>query len=47
MSDSDVTVHRGQCLLVENLADQTQILEHQNLRTVGNRDARRFLPAVL
>ena len=47
MADRDVALHRGQRLLVEYLADQPEILEHQHLRTVGDGDAGGFLAAVL
>ena len=47
MPDGDVALHRGQRLLIENLADQAEVLEHQHLRAVGDGDARRFLAAVL
>ena len=47
MSDGDVAFHRGQRLLVEDLADQAEILEHQYLGAVGDGDARGLLPAVL
>ena len=36
MSDGDVAVHCGQRLLVEDLADQAEILEHQYLGAVGH-----------
>ena len=45
--DGDVALHRGQRLLVEDLADQTEILEHQHLRSVGDGDARGLLAAML
>ena len=47
MPDGDVALHRGQRLLVEDLADQPEILEHQHLRPVGDRDARGLLAAML
>ncbi len=47
MADGDVAGHGGQGLLVEHLADQAEILEHQHLGAVGDGDAGRFLPAVL
>ena len=47
MPDRDVALHRGKRLLVEYLADQAEILEHQHLRTVGNGDAGGFLATVL
>ena len=39
--------HGGQRLLVEDLADQAEVLEDQHLRAVGDGDARRLLAAVL
>ena len=47
VADGDVALHRGERLLVEHLADQAEILEHQHLRAVGDGDARRLLPSVL
>src|SRR6185436_12929288 len=47
VADGDVALHRGQRLLIEDLADQAEVLEHEDLRTVGDGDARRFLAAVL
>ena len=47
MPDGDVALHGGQRLLVEHLADQAEVLEHQHLRTVGDGDTCRFLAAVL
>ena len=47
VADGDVALHRGERLLVEHLADQAEILEHQHLRAVGDGDARGFLAAVL
>ena len=47
MPDSDVPVQRGKGLLVEDLRDQAEILEHHDLRAVGDRDARGLLAAVL
>ena len=47
MPDGDVTLHGGQSLLVEHLADQAEVLEHQHLRAVGDGDAGGFLAAVL
>jgi hypothetical protein len=44
MPDGDVAVHGRQRVLVEDLTDQTEVLEDQYLGTVGNRDARRFWP---
>jgi len=45
--DRDVTFHCGQRLLVEDLTDQAEILEHQHLRPVRDGDAGSFLAAVL
>ena len=47
MPDGDVALHGRQRLLVEDLADQAEILEHQHLRAVGDGDARGLLAAVL
>ena len=48
VTDGDVAFHRGQCLLIEHLADQTQVLLNtRTLRPVGYGDARRLLPPVL
>ena len=47
MPDRDVTFHRSERLFVEYLADQTQILEHDHLRAVGDGDTCGFLAAVL
>ena len=47
MTDRDVSGHCGQRLLVEHLADQPEILEHQHLRSVRDGDTGRFLSAVL
>jgi len=47
MSDGDVTWHRCEGLLVEHLADQPEILEHQHLGAVGHRNAGSFLTTVL
>jgi len=47
VSDGDVTGHRAEGLFVEDLADETEVLEHQHLGTVGHRDARGLLAAVL
>src|SRR5271165_3520642 len=47
MPDSDVAFHRRQRLLVEYLTDQTEILEHQHLRSVCDGDAGGLLAAVL
>ena len=45
--DGDVALHGGQRLLVEHLADQAEILEHQHLGAVGDGDARGLLATVL
>ena len=47
MPDGDVALHGRQRLLVENLADQAEILEHQHLRPVCHGDAGGLLAAVL
>ena len=47
MADRHVSGHRPQGLLVEHLADQAEILEHQYLGTVGDRDPGGLLAAVL
>ncbi len=47
MPDRDVALHGAECLLVEYLADQPEILEDQHLRAVGYRDTSGFLAAVL
>ena len=47
VADGDVALHGGERLLVEHLADEAEILEHQHLRAVGDGDARRLLAAVL
>ena len=47
VADGDVALHRAQRLLVEDLADQPEVLEHQHLGAVGDGDARGFLAAVL
>ena len=47
MPDGDVALHGRQGLLVENLADQTEVLEHQHLRPVRHGDAGGLLAAVL
>ena len=47
MADGDMSRHRGESLLIAYLADQTEILEYQHLGTVGDRDTRRLLTAVL
>ena len=45
--DGDVAVHCGQRLLVEHLTDQTEVLEDQNLGSIGYGDPRRFLATML
>src|SRR6185436_10238939 len=45
--DGEVAVQRGQGGLVEHLADQPKVLVDQDVAAVGDRDTRRFLPAVL
>ena len=45
--DGDVALHGRQGLLVENLADQTEVFEHQHLRPVRHGDAGGLLAAVL
>ena len=47
MADRDMSGHRAEGLLVEHLADQAKILEHQHLRAVGDRDPGGLLPAML
>ena len=47
MPDGDVALHGAERLLVEDLADQPEILEYQHLRAVGDRDACGFLTSVL
>ena len=47
MPDRDVAFHGRQRLLVEYLADQAEILEHQHLRSVCDGDAGGLLAAVL
>ena len=47
MPNRDVALHCSQRLLLEDLTDQAEILEHQHLRTVCDRDAGGFLAAVL
>ncbi|GAA3200879.1 hypothetical protein GCM10020255_105440 [Rhodococcus baikonurensis] len=47
MSDGDMSWHRCEGLLVEYLADQAEILEHQHLGAVGYRNAGSFLTTVL
>jgi hypothetical protein len=31
VADGDVAIHRGQRLLIEDLADQAEVLEHEHL----------------
>ncbi len=47
MPDGDVALHGAQRLLVEDLADQPEVLEHQHLGAVCDRDTCGFLAAVL
>ncbi|NKZ68474.1 hypothetical protein GTG23_30825 [Rhodococcus hoagii] len=47
VADGDVPRHGAQGLLVEHLADQTEVLEHQHLRAVGDGDTGGLLAAVL
>ena len=47
MPDRDVAAQRGQGGLVEDLGDQAHLLVHHDAAAVTDRDARRFLPAVL
>ena len=47
MPDGDVALHGRQRLLLENLADQAEVLEHQHLGPVGHGDAGGLLAAVL
>ena len=47
MSDGDVAMHGRQRLLVEHLADQAEVFEDQHLGSIGDGDARGFLPAML
>ena len=47
VADRDMSGHRSESLFVEHLADQTQILEHQYLRAVGDCDPGGLLAAVL
>jgi hypothetical protein len=42
-----VTLHRCQRRLIEDLADQAEVLEYEHLRTVGDGNASRLLAAVL
>ena len=45
--DGDVPGQAGQYLLVEHLADQAEVFEHQHLRAVRHRDAGSLLAPVL
>ncbi|GLZ37686.1 hypothetical protein Acsp05_13110 [Actinokineospora sp. NBRC 105648] len=47
MPDGDVAAQRDEDLLVEDLADEPEVLEHDDLVTVRDGDASRFLPTVL
>ncbi|GAB5903371.1 hypothetical protein OKHIF_14720 [Mycobacteroides chelonae] len=47
MPDRDMSEHGGKRLLVEHLTDQTEILEHNHLRAIGDSDTRGLLAAVL
>ena len=47
VADGDVALHGGQGLLIEDLADQAEVLEHKHLRAIGDSDACRLLAAVL
>jgi len=47
VTDCYVAFHRGKGLLVEDLANQPEVLEHDYLRTVGDGDARGFMSTVL
>ena len=47
MTDGDMAFHRGQCLLIEHLADQTQVLNTSTCDPSAYSDARRLLPPVL
>ena len=47
MPHRDVARHRREGLLVENLADEAEILEYQDLRAVRDCDARGLLAPVL
>ena len=47
MADRHVALHGTECLLVEHLADQPEILEHQHLGAVCHGDACGFLASVL
>ena len=47
VADRHVALHGAECLLVEHLADQPEVLEHQHLGAVCHGDARGFLASVL
>ncbi|GHF30920.1 hypothetical protein GCM10018790_05650 [Kitasatospora xanthocidica] len=47
MSDGDMPVQRPQGGLVEDLGDESHVLEDENLGAVAHCDARGFLTAVL
>ncbi len=47
MADSDMASKLGQCLLVEDLGDQSHLFVPLDLRPVGHHDPRRLLPPVL
>ncbi len=47
MPDGDVARHGGESLFVEDLTDESEILEDQYLRPVGNGDTRRLLSPML
>lgn len=47
MADRDVAVQRFQTRLGEYLRDQAHVLVDNDVRTVADRDSRRFLTAVL
>jgi hypothetical protein len=45
--DGDVTTQRGERRLVEDLGDETHLLVHDDPSAITDRDAGRFLAAVL
>ncbi len=47
MADGHVAAQAGEHLLVEHLADETEILVDHDLASVTDGDARRFLTAML
>ncbi len=47
MSDRQVALERGEATLVEHLGDEPHVLDHGDRLAVADRDARRFLAAVL